>query len=296
MTSEDKHGGTPPHTERRITARAPLARAPFACAPLTRAPLARAALTAAAALLALATGAGAATADESGSSIPRTAEGRPDFSGIWESMSGADYDVEPHAGREDAPPGAGVVEGGTIPYLPEARARRDANFAARATADTTRTSCYTLGVPRSVYYPAPFQIFQRPRDLTLVGTFGAVRTIHTNGTLHPEGPFGFWLGDSRAHWDGDTLVVDVVDFNEETWLDRAGNFHSDELHVVERWTMLDANTIEYQATLEDPKVFEKPWTLGVILYRHREKDFQLIENYCFTHEYDRFYPIPERRR
>ena len=147
-------------------------------------------------------------------------------------------------------------------------------------------------MPRSVYFPAPFQIFQRQRDLTLVGQFGAVRTIHKNGTEHPEGPFGFWLGDSRAAWEGDTLVVDVVDFNEETWLDRAGNFHSDALHVVERWTLLDADTIEYRATVEDSKVFTEPWSLTVLLERHREPGFQLIENYCFTHEYDEFYPFP----
>ncbi len=84
----------------------------------------------------------------------------------------------------------------------------------------------------------------------------------------------------------------MVDFNEETWLDRAGNFHSDKLHVVERWKLLDENTIEYRATLEDPKVYSKPWTLGVVLHRHREKNFQLIEDYCFTLDYDQFYPTP----
>lgn len=225
------------------------------------------------------------------SAIPRTADGKPDFSGLWQSMSGADYDLEPHAGRADAPPGPGVVEGGTLPYKPAALEQRNKNFAERATADYTRLSCYTLGVPRSIYYPAPFQIFQRPRDLTVVGSFGAVRTIHTNGTEHPAGPFGFWLGDSRGRFEGDTLVVDVADFNAETWLDRAGNFHSEALHVVERWTMIDANTIEYEATIEDPEVYTRPWKLGVLLYRHREKNAQLIENYCFTQEYDEHYPF-----
>jgi hypothetical protein len=222
--------------------------------------------------------------------IPRAGDGKPDFSGIWESASGADYDLEPHSGRRDAPPGAGVIEGSYLPYREDALAQRRKNYEARATADRSRLNCYTLGVPRSVYFPAPFQIFQRPQDLTIVGSFGTPRTIRTDGTLHPDGPFGFWLGDSRAHWDGDALVVDVADFNEETWLDRAGNFHSDALHVVERWTHLDANTLEYRATIEDEKVFTKPWTLSVILHRHREKDFQLIEDYCFTHEYDEFYP------
>ena len=252
--------------------------------------LARRAGTAALLLAALATAVAASAAESGRADIPRTAEGTPDLSGIWQSMSGADYDLEPHAGRHDAPPGAGVVVGRYIPYQPWAEEQREQNFNARATADRTRLNCHTLGVPRSVYFPAPFQIFQRPRDLTLVAPFGAVRTIHTNGTLHPEGPFGFWLGDSRGHWEGDTLVVDVVDFNDETWLDRAGNFHSDALHVVERWTPIDANTIEYRATIDDPKVFTRPWELSVVLYRHREENFQLIENYCFTHEYDDAYP------
>lgn len=147
-------------------------------------------------------------------------------------------------------------------------------------------------VPRGIYYPEPFQIFQRPRDLTLVHQFGhSVRTIHTNGTPHPGGDRNeFWLGDSRGKWDGDTLVVDVAGFNDETWLDRAGNFHSDKLHVVERWRYLDPNTIEYKATLDDADVFSRPWTLSVLLHRHREKNFQLIEDYRYTTEYEQHYP------
>jgi len=226
--------------------------------------------------------------------IPRL-NGKPDFSGIWQTTSAADYDLEPHSGRNDAPPSAGVVEGNVIPYLPEALAQKQKNFAARDT-DDPRLKCWTLGTPRGIYYPEPFQIFQRPRDLTVVFEFGhSVRTIHTNGTEHPLVKDNeFFLGDSRGHWEVDTLVVDVTDFNEETWLDRAGNYHSGQLHVVERWKFLDANTIEYKATLEDPKVFSKPWTLTVPLYRHREKNFQLIENYCFTLDYDPYYPYPER--
>lgn len=224
--------------------------------------------------------------------IPRTADGKPNFTGIWQTISAADYDLEPHNARLDAPPGVGIVDGGAIPYQPWAREQRAKNFAARATADP-RTQCFTLGTPRGVYYPEPFQILQRPRDLTLMfQSSHPVRTIHTNATEHPDGPFGFWLGDSRARWDGDTLVVDVTDFNNETWLDRAGNFHSDALHVVERWTLVDANTIEYKATLEDPKVYTRPWSLSVFLHRHREPGFELIENYCSTLEYDRFYPVP----
>lgn len=222
--------------------------------------------------------------------IPRLANGKPDFSGIWQTTSAADYDLEPHSARKDAPPGPGIVDGGSIPYLPKALEQRRKNFEARASADP-RLKCFTLGVPRGIYYPEPFQIFQRDQDLTVLFQFGhSVRTIHTNGTDHPKVPNDWWLGDSRARWEGDTLVVDVRHFNDETWLDRAGNFHSDALHVVERWRFLDRNTIEYRATLEDPQVFSRPWTLGVLLHRHREKNFQLIENYCFTLDYDQHYP------
>lgn len=226
--------------------------------------------------------------------IPRTAAGKPDFSGVWQTLSEADYDLEPHAGRIDAPPGAGVVDGGAIPYLPGALEQRKRNFSARQK-DDPRLNCWTLGAPRSVYYPAPFQVFQRDRDLTLVHQFGhQVRTIHTNGTGHPtQKQQEFWLGDSRGRWEGDTLVVDIVDFNAETWLDRAGNFHSEDLHVVERWSFIDANTIAYSATLEDPKVFSRPWTINVLLHRRRDKDFQLIEDYCQTLPYADFYPHKE---
>lgn len=226
------------------------------------------------------------------SKIPRLKSGKPDFSGIWESISGADFDLEPHANRVDAPPGAGVVAGHYIPYLPKALAQKQKNFANRNTDDPALKG-WTLGVPRGIYYPAPFQIFQRDRDLTIVQQYGhSVRTIHTNNTQHPdpENTKEWWLGDSRARWEKDTLVVDVTNFNDETWLDRAGNFHSDALHVVERWQFLDANTIEYTAQIEDPNVFSRPWSLSVILHRHREKSFQLIEDYRFTAGYDQYYP------
>lgn len=232
-----------------------------------------------------------ATASAAATQIPRQADGRPDFSGIWETLSEADYDLEPHTGRRDAPPGPGVVEGGSIPYRPEALEQRKRNFAARAKEDP-RLKCWVLGVPRGVYYPAPFQIFQRPADLTLVHQFGnQVRTIHTDGSDHPvEKEQEFWLGDNRGHWEGDTLVVDVTDVNAETWLDRAGNFHSEQLHVVERWKFVDPDTIAYNATLDDPQIFTRPWTLSVLLHRRRDKGFRLIEDYCYTLEYEQYYP------
>ncbi len=222
--------------------------------------------------------------------IPRLANGNPDFSGIWQTTSAADYDLEPHSNRKDAPPSAGIVDGGEIPYLPKALEQKKKNFEARATLDPALKG-YTLGVPRGIYYPEPFQIFQRDKDLFLVHQFGhSVRTIYTNKTEHPEDPNDWWLGDSRGHWEGDTLVVDVRHFNDKTWLDHAGNFHSDALHIVEKWQFLDANTIAYNATIEDPNVFSRPWTINVVLYRHREKNFQLIEDYRYTLDYDQYYP------
>jgi hypothetical protein len=247
------------------------------------------------ALLSAATLALLPVAAHAANSIPRQHDGKPDLSGIWQTTSFADYDLEPESGRDDAPPTAGVIEGGTIPYLPRALEQRQKNFDARLTADP-RLKCFTLGTPRGIYYPEPFQILQRAQDVTVFFEFGhSVRTIHTDGTLHPvDTDNEFWLGDSRGHWEGDTLVVDVTDFSDETWLDRSGDFHSHDLHVVERWHLLDANTLDYHATLEDPAVYSRPWTIDVILYRHREKDFQLIENYCYTHPYDQYYPYPKR--
>lgn len=234
---------------------------------------------------------GVAQTPPAGPSIPRGPEGKPDFSGIWQSLSGADYGLEPHLATKDEPPGAGVVDGNVIPYQPSALEQRAKNFAARATADP-RHKCFTLGTPRGIYSNEPFQILQRPRDLTLLFEFGhPVRTIHTNGTEHPDGHIDFWLGESRGHWDGDTLVVDVTDFNGETWLDRVGNFNGDGLHLVERWSYVDRNTIRYRATFDDPKVYTRPWTIEVLLYRRLEPNVQIIENYCATLDYDKYYPV-----
>jgi len=225
-----------------------------------------------------------------GVKFPRLSNGKPDFSGIWQTTSAADYDLEPHSNRKDAPPGPGIVEGNVIPYLPQALEQKKKNFEARET-DDPRTKGWTLGVPRGIYYPEPFQIFQRANDLNIVHQFGhSVRTVYTNGSEHPEDPWDWWLGDSRGHWEGDTLIVDVRHFNDKTWFDRAGNYHSDALHVIERWKYLDPNTIEYKATIEDPNVFSRPWEVSVILNRHREKNFQLIEDYRFTLDYDDAYP------
>jgi hypothetical protein len=237
-----------------------------------------------------------AAGQASATSIPRTADGKPDFSGIWQTMNSAAWNVEDHSASPGVPAGQGVVSGGTIPYLPAALAKRNENFKNRATADP-ETKCYLLGVPRITYAGFPFQIIQHPAQLTVLYEWAhATRAIYTNGTPHPPGHIDWWMGDSRGRWDDDTLVVDVVHFGEETWLDRAGNYHSNALHVVERYTPLDADHINYEVTLEDPKVFARPWKMSMILYRHRERNVQLLDYECYGFDFEKIYPYPELNR
>ena len=224
------------------------------------------------------------------SAVPRTPEGRPDLSGIWQVMNTAEWDIQDHQARPDAPAGLGVVEGDQIPYQAWAAAKKKENFEKRATEDPL-AKCYLPGVPRLTYTPLPFQIFQTPKEVTIFYQYAhAVRHIFANGSKHPDGHIDWWLGDSRAQWQGDTLIVDVTDFNDLTWFDRAGNFHSDELHVVERYTPADADHINYEVSVEDPKVFTRPWKMSMILYRHKEKNFQLLEHECYGFEYEPYYP------
>ncbi|HMA50794.1 MAG TPA: hypothetical protein VKP60_13635 [Magnetospirillaceae bacterium] len=223
-------------------------------------------------------------------SVAPAAQGAyPDLSGIWQALGG-DGDIEPHQARPDAAAGLGYVVGEEIPYKPEALEQRRKNFAGREKSDP-RNRCFLAGIPRATYQPFPFQIFQSDRELTLVYEYvHGSRTIYTNGSTHPDGHIDWWLGDSRGHWEGDALVVDVVDFNDQTWFDHAGNFHSDQLHVTERWRLLDHDHLSYRATIEDPAVFTKPWSLEVVLYRHVEPNFQLLEYDCFAFDYERAYP------
>jgi hypothetical protein len=211
--------------------------------------------------------------------IPRTADGKPDFSGIWQALSTAAWNVEDHSAEKGVPAGQGVVEGGELPYLPESLKQRDENYRNRATADP-ETKCYLPGIPRMMYMPFPFQIVQTPTRMVMAFEYvNAVRHIFFTGE-HPEGPIDWWQGDARARWEGDTLVVDIIHFNGETWFDRAGNFHSDAMHLVERYTMLDRNHINYEVTVEDPKVFSRPWTMRMPLYRRLEEGVQLLEYVC----------------
>jgi hypothetical protein len=221
----------------------------------------------------------AASVDAQG--VRRTADGKPDLSGIWQVMNTAYWDIQDHNAQKGVPAGLGVVDGNELPYKPEALAKRKSNAENRATLDP-ESKCYLPGVPRATYLPFPFQIVQAPSQVTMLYEYAhAVRNIFVN-TPHIEGQLYWWMGDSRGRWEGDTLVVDVTDFNDETWFDRAGNFHSDALHVVERYTLMDPDHINYEATIEDPNVFTRPWKMAMILNRHTEKNFRLLEYECFS--------------
>jgi hypothetical protein len=174
---------------------------------------------------------------------------------------------------------------GKIPYRPEALARRQQNYAQRATEDPVNR-CYMPGVPRLMYLPFPFQIFQSAKYVTMVSEYVHVyRTIYTDGSKHLEG-LDFWNGDSRGRWEGDTLVVDVANFNGMTWLDQAGNYHSDALHVVERFTRTSDDVLLYEATLEDPKTFTRPWRIRMNMRRNTEPNARLLEYECHSYMED----------
>jgi len=223
--------------------------------------------------------------------IPRAADGRPDLSGIWQAATAANWNLLPHAAEKDVPAGLGVVEGNEIPYQPWAAAQQRENFAKRATADP-ESKCFLPGVPRIMYMPFPFQIFQTPGHIAMAFEYvHAVRRIFMN-TPHPEGPIEWWMGDSRGRWEGDTLVVDVVHFTNQTWFDRTGHFHSEGLHVVERYTPLGPNHIQYEATIEDPKVFTRPWTISFPLYRRMEKGLRVLDYECYAFGHERTWHRP----
>jgi len=215
-------------------------------------------------------------------SIPRTADGKPDLSGVWQAVNAAAWNLQNHVAEKGIPAGIGVVEGDDIPYQPSALKRRAENARTRAKSDP-ETKCLLPGVPRITYMPYPFEIVQTPKTTAIMYEYvHALRTIYTDGSTNPDGHIDWWMGDSRGKWDGDTLVVDVVDFNDGTWFDRAGNFHSDELHVIERYTLIDRDHIQYSATMEDPKVFTRPWTISMPLYRRIEKNVQVLEYECYA--------------
>jgi hypothetical protein len=221
---------------------------------------------------------------------PKTADGHPDIQGIWQVVNTAAWDIQDHGARLGVPAGRGVVEGNDIPYQPWALARKQENYAKRAVLDP-ESKCLLSGVPRITYMPYPFQIVQQPDKVNFIYEYNhTLRNVYTNGNPHPKGPIDWWMGDSRGRWEGNTLVVDVVHFTDQTWLDRAGNFHSEALHVIERYTPTDANHMTYEVTIEDPKVFTRPWKMSMPLYRRLEPQAEILEYECYAYLIEETWP------
>lgn len=241
-------------------------------------------------------------AESAGSDIPLGPNGKPHFNGIWQVLMNANDNLEPAPpkaayhlvpgdfvpvpGPEVVAMGAigavpasfGVVEGGAIPYKPEALARRDENREDWINRDP-EIKCYMPGVPRATYTPHPFQIFQSESAFFIAYSFaGAVRNVF----LEDPGPapLDSWMGQSFGYWDGDTWVVEVVGLNDQTWFDRSGNYHTYQLKVTERYTLVSENVIEYEATMEDPDIFERPWTIKMPIYRRLEAGYELPQFKC----------------
>jgi hypothetical protein len=228
---------------------------------------------------------------------PRTYDGKPNLSGIWQVANTANWDLQDHSARQgpvmtlgaafSVPGGLGVVEGNEIPYKPEALAKKKDNQQNWMKLDP-EVKCYLPGVPRAVYMPYPFQIVQSPEAILVAYEFAsASRTIRMNN--QDKAPVPAWMGWSRGRWEGETLVVDVTGFNDKTWFDRAGNYHTRALHVVERYTATSANTMHYEATIEDPNVFTRPWKISMPLYRRVEPNAQLVEYKCVEFVEDLLY-------
>ena len=233
---------------------------------------------------------------------PRADGGKPDLNGIWQAMNEANYDLEGHNAKSalalrpgpygpvpaaavlalgavgSVPPSLGVVEGGEIPYKPEMLAKKKENQENWLTRDP-EIKCYLPGVPRATYMPQPFQIFENAKQILITYQWdGAVRNVFMKDP--GPAPVDSWMGQSFGHWEGETLVVDVTGLNDQAWFDRAGNFHSDQLHVVERYTRTSPDVISYEATMDDPKVFTRPWKISMPLYKRQEKNIQILDFKC----------------
>jgi hypothetical protein len=220
--------------------------------------------------------------------LPRTADKKPDLNGLWQAMNTAHWDIQDHSARQgpvialgaaySVPAGMGVVVGNEIPYKPEALARKKENQAKALTLDP-EIKCYMPGVPRATYMPYPFHIVQTPSVVMFAYEFaGAARTVYINGKEEP--PVDSWMGWSNGRWDGDTLVVDTTGFNGQSWFDRAGNYQTETLHVVERYTPMTRDVLNYELTIEDPAIYTRPWKMQMPLYRRMERNAQLMEYKC----------------
>jgi hypothetical protein len=230
----------------------------------------------------------AAPAAETKYRAPRTADGKPDLSGIWQALNTAEWDIQAHDAKPGPivvmgavggiPAGLGVVEGGPLPYRPEALAQKKENEANWLALDPV-VKCFLPGLPRATYMPFPFEIVQSPQFVSFTYEFAFASRVVNIG-MKTKAPVDSWMGWSSGSWDGDTLVVDVTGMVEDTWFDRAGDYHSDELHLTERYTPTGPNTLLYEVTVDDPKVYTRPWKMSMPLYRRMEKNVQLLEYNC----------------
>jgi len=213
--------------------------------------------------------------------VPRTMNGQPDLQGVWQAMNTAVWNIQDHSAEIGVPAGQGVVVGNELPYQPWALEQRVQNYENRLAGDP-EANCKMVGVPRIAYMPYPFQIFQTPDQVVMVSEWvHTIRNIYMGGE-RLDGPIQWYMGDSRGHWEGDTLVVDVVHFTDETWFDRSGNFHSEALHVVERYTRTGPDHLLYEVIIEDPEVFTEPWQMRMPLYRRQEQDVRVLEYECYA--------------
>ena len=220
---------------------------------------------------------------------PRTADGKPDLSGIWQAINTAHWDIQDHSSRQgpvlalgaafSVVGGMGVVEGNELPYQPWALKKKQENQASAVKLDP-EVKCYMPGIPRATYMPYPFQIVQTPTHVLMAYQFAAASRVVYMDPKTEEAPAPFWMGWSRGRWEGDSLVIDVISQSDQTWFDRAGNFHSEDLHVVERYTATGPDHLRYEATITDPKVFTRPWKMSMPLYRLKEPHAHLVEYEC----------------
>ena len=237
----------------------------------------------------------------------RTADGKPNFNGVWQSLNEANWDLQAHEARAGVvtqkgvyeydyarvpaapvvalgaaagvPGSLGVVQGdGQIPYKPETAAIKQENSEHWIDRDP-ELKCYLPGIPRAMYMPYPFSIVQGTDKIHMTFAFSnAGRVIHLNKVEGP--PDDTYMGHSVGRWEGDTLVVEVTNFNGKTWFDRAGNFHSDALKLTERYTPISADAIRYEVLIEDPKTFTRSWSIAMPLYRRLEENATVLDYPC----------------
>jgi len=221
-----------------------------------------------------------------GGAVPRLADGHPDMQGFWNAANngGAVFEIQNHpTPKPGVPPGKGAIvdpPDGFLPYQPWAAAKAKETFE-KNLAEEPELHCYMSGVPKQVYVQFGFQILQPQGYMVMTWEFmHSYRIIPTNGRPHIPAGIKLFQGDSVGHWEQDTLVVDTTNLNDRTWLDTVGNFHSDAEHVVERFTEVDSNTIRYEATVEDPKVFKQPWSIAFELHRNLDPKYEQMEFAC----------------